>query len=62
MIRPCVEFLVKLLVKSSLWRHSMSNSNQNEDKNIIKVDAVTLTAIVVGLLLLPLLLTGFISQ
>jgi hypothetical protein len=40
----------------------MSNSNQNKDKNIIKLDAVTLTAIVVGLLLLPLLLTGFIAQ
>jgi hypothetical protein len=40
----------------------MSNSDQNKDQNIIKVDAATLTAIVVALLLLPLLLTGFIAQ
>jgi len=29
---------------------------------IIQVDAVTLTAIVAALILLPLLLTGFLSQ
>jgi hypothetical protein len=40
----------------------MSNSDQNKDQNVIKVDAATLTAIVVALLLLPLLLTGFIAQ
>lgn len=32
------------------------------NKNVIEVDAVTLTAVVVAFLLLPLLLTGFISQ
>jgi len=42
--------------------HPMNDPNQKEDKNIIKVDAATLTAIIVALLLLPLLLTGFIAQ
>jgi hypothetical protein len=40
----------------------MSNLDPNEDKNLIKVDAATLTVIIVALLLLPLLLTGFIAQ
>ncbi len=29
---------------------------------IIKVDAVTLTAVIAALILLPLLITGFLSQ
>jgi hypothetical protein len=59
---PYLEFPVKLLVESNLRSYHMSNSDQNKDQNIIKVDAATLTAIVVALLLLPLLLTGFIAQ
>ena len=35
---------------------------QPSKQPIIKVDAVTLTAIVAALILLPLLLTGFLSQ
>jgi hypothetical protein len=38
------------------------NDPDKSNKNVIQVDAVTLTAIVVALLLLPLLLTGFIAQ
>jgi len=37
-------------------------SKQLSKQPIIKVDAVTLTAIVAALILLPLLLTGFLSQ
>lgn len=35
---------------------------QNQDPYTIDVDAVTLTFILSALILLPLLLTGFISQ
>lgn len=33
-----------------------------EDKNLIKIEPATLVAIVTVALLLPLLLTGFLSQ
>lgn len=33
-----------------------------EDPNLVKVDPVTVVAVIVALLLIPLLLTGFISQ
>lgn len=39
----------------------MSNPNK-QDKNIIKVDPVTLLFVVVILLFIPLVLAGFISQ
>lgn len=34
----------------------------NPEKNVIKIDPATLVLIVVALLLLPLLFTGFTSQ
>lgn len=34
----------------------------NVEQNIIRIDPVTVTAIVTALILLPLLITGFVSQ
>ncbi|WP_416669284.1 hypothetical protein [Egbenema bharatensis] len=40
----------------------MSKKVTNQDRNVIKVDPVTLLAIVVVLLFIPLVLAGFLSQ
>lgn len=41
---------------------SGSQPKQAPKQAIVKVDAVTLTVVVAALILLPLLLTGFLSQ
>lgn len=37
-------------------------TRRNIEKNTIRIDPVTVTAIIGALILLPLLLTGFIAQ
>lgn len=45
--------------------HKMSDPEKNPNKpdpNLVKIEPGTLVAIIIVLLLLPLLLTGFLSQ
>lgn len=40
----------------------MSQEDKQQDKNIIKIDPVTVVFVIFALIALPLLITGFIGQ
>jgi hypothetical protein len=54
--------LIALPITALHTQEALKNMSRQPDKNTVKIDAGTLVLIISALILLPLLITGFLSQ